>query len=550
MAQRAADANSLRARVYEATHDYARADAIFGELMDATLHDSFEDAMNAVRQGVQADAGRVMALPGEAADQLIRSLLDSVDSVDDEAAAVESASRGRTAATPDGIMVRSDGIVQGGGSIPGAARLRRQMTELRSEREDLEAQLTIIRSDVALAGRITAAERSVEQAETRQNATGALASTAARRLESLRGHRTIAIGDRAMASKHADVLRERLVRARTSESDAVASLAALRSTDDPDLVVLEQRRDECAAVLAESRAQEAAAERARADLARLASLRLECEQIESAIREREPMLEHVASVTSNTASLDLDREHLEVCEGRCRDVNRALDDAQQARIAAEREAVESSAALREIESARSRLAADAAAEGMALIAPPDQSQSGFAINSSAPAVNQTAVACQQPDSLSAVTVAEPEAQNVNALRERTLALKARLQRLGPIDPAAAGEYDAERRRWTHMEDQIRDLEQTEISLHKAERDLERQIERQFRAACRQVDQAFQRYFRLMFRGGRAELILTDEDSMPEGGRKRVDSSAGGCRYPRPATRQARRSDCSPAASVP
>ena len=61
-----------------------------------------------------------------------------------------------------------------------------------------------------------------------------------------------------------------------------------------------------------------------------------------------------------------------------------------------------------------------------------------------------------------------------------------------------------------MEEQIADLEATESSLREAERELELLIERKFREACTQVDDAFRHYFQLMFRGGRAELVMTEE----------------------------------------
>ena len=551
--QRSADAGTLRARVYELTDDHARADAIFGELMDATLHDSFEDALDAVRGIVEADAGRAIALSNADVDRVIRSLLGGVAYVDDEAAAVESAARGRAgvnaAATPSGIVVRADGVVQGGGSMPGAARRRRQSAELRSEREELAAQRASLRPDDEHAGRIAAAERRVEQAAERHDAAAQAASAATRRLDALRRRRAGSIEDRARFGKDVDLLRGRLRQACASESDAAASLDALNARDAPDTAALERRRDECAAELAEARAQTAAADSARADRARLASLRREREQVESAIREREPMLERSASVASDTASLDRAREQLELLEASRREASEALELAQQSRLAAEREAVETSAALRETESARARLSAEAAAEGIALHAAsvservPDPSQAGFDLNSlngSDRAANgfgdeprgaaaagyddghhsghdRSGVTRPASEPSRAVAIAEPRPRSVDELRELMLALRTRLQRLGPVDPGAASEYDAERRRWEHMEVQIEDLEQTERSLREAERDLERQIERQFRAACRQVDQAFQHYFQLMFRGGHAELVLTEDESAPEDG---------------------------------
>ena len=113
--RRIAAANTLRARVYELTDDHIRADAVFGELMDATLHESPQEAIESVRRIVDGDAGRAMALPEDRVDELIRATLQAVESADTLEQARTSAESNRTAATPDGIVFRPDGVVLGGG---------------------------------------------------------------------------------------------------------------------------------------------------------------------------------------------------------------------------------------------------------------------------------------------------------------------------------------------------------------------------------------------------------------------------------------------------
>ena len=90
-----------------------------------------------------------------------------------------------------------------------------------------------------------------------------------------------------------------------------------------------------------------------------------------------------------------------------------------------------------------------------------------------------------------------------------------MHRLGPVQPDAAEEHEAELQRFNSITGQIADLEVTETRLRTAERELETLIDGSFRAAFDKVDEAFQRYFSLMFRGGRARLELTQNEPPPE-----------------------------------
>ena len=98
--------------------------------MDATLHDDQDDAIASVQHIVDADVGRATALANDRAVELIESVLASVVFVDDIDSAKRTAASGKTAVTSSGIVVRPDGVVQAGGSLPGARRRRQQLAEL------------------------------------------------------------------------------------------------------------------------------------------------------------------------------------------------------------------------------------------------------------------------------------------------------------------------------------------------------------------------------------------------------------------------------------
>ncbi|MCY3567546.1 MAG: AAA family ATPase [Chloroflexi bacterium] len=514
--RRVAAANTLRARVYELTADHVRADAIFGELMDATLHESPEEASESVRRVVDGDAGRAIALPKDRADELIRATLQAVESADTLEQARISVESNRTAAMPDGIVFRPDGVVLGGGSLPGAARLRRQIDQLRAERATMTRELDSIPAGEQVDQHVTDAEQALRQLTEAREIARLEAEQARELLETLRRRRGAALALSRGLRLDVERLRVALAEARVGCSQAELELADSGDEGAPDLAALERRRDVCAAVLAEARALAATAERTRADRARLGSLRRELVEVESTIRAREPQLEAAASTADDTTARDATRERLAALEQRRAEAVGQVERAQEARLVAERRAVESDASLRETETARARLEAEAAAEGIDLSIRHRHSQSTLEPIGSAPVGNGAGRHVERssgaPASAVALAVAEPRAPTVSQLHERMQDLQQKLQRLGPVDPGAASEYDAEHGRWRDIEAQIDDLEQTERSLREAERDLEQQIERRFRDACRRVDEAFQRYFQLMFRGGRAELVLAEESS--------------------------------------
>jgi chromosome segregation protein len=91
---------------------------------------------------------------------------------------------------------------------------------------------------------------------------------------------------------------------------------------------------------------------------------------------------------------------------------------------------------------------------------------------------------------------------------------AQLRRLGPINPLAAAEFAELDERHTFLADQLADVEASRSELRKVIRALEGEIEQRFQAAFSEVAEAYQRYFSVLFPGGRGRIRLTDpEDSL-------------------------------------
>ena len=506
---------TLRSLVSDRVADPIQADALFGELMDATLHEHFDDAVASVQHIVDADVGRASAMVSDRASRLIDSILASVEFVEDVDTAKRLADTGNTAVTSSGIVIRPDGVVQAGGSLPGARRRLQQLAQLKSERNDLREKLSVATRTQELSRNLDELVSVRQRADTNRVAARQAASESAMAVDDTRRRHAAKLVEGRSALADIGRVRSNLQSSRQAEQAAARQLATMPEAQFEDLSTLEAERDRCAAVLADARAHAAALERGRADRARFSSLRRELADVETAILEREPLLEHAASIAADAAAHDLAKEHLDTLDTQRAQASRELEQAQQARVVAERREVEASSALRETESSRARLAAEGASEGIDLspaqaVAEPllDLVEVNGVHGNGRHAANGLGNGTHRPTRTAvAVAVAEPD---VAELRQSVQALQAKLHRLGPADPGAAHEFASEQTRWQDMESQIIDLEQTESSLRIAERDLEQLIERKFREACRQVDEAFQRYFQLMFRGGKAELVLTED----------------------------------------
>ena len=502
--------DTLRAQIETRMNDPVRAEALFGELMDAELYEELDQAIAGVEKIVEADAGRGNALVYSRAEELIEAVLDDVEFVEDISSARRVAESGRTAVTRSGIVVRPNGLVQAGGTRPGMARLRERRAQLETERAEQMALLRELNQAANDHRSLEALEEERSLAQSRLEKRRILFDECRSALDAIRLRHAAAAAQRRADEGEIVTLRRRLRQARCDREASAQVLRDSTPVAPVDFAELERERDRCAAELAEARAQSNARERARADRTRLYSLTRELETVEEAIRRREPQLESARMTASDTDIHQAAKEHLAVLEERRAQAATRLEQAQQTRLVAERRDVEAAAALRESESTRARLAAEAAAEGISLHESSVSAQPSMEFNGSNGVNAHTRNGAERESrqrTVTAVALAEPTAAE---LKQSVDEIRGKLQRLGPVDPGAAREHAIEQERWQQMETQIVDLEATESALLQAERELETLIDRKFRETCQQVDAAFRRYFQLMFRGGQAELLLTDD----------------------------------------
>ncbi len=93
---------------------------------------------------------------------------------------------------------------------------------------------------------------------------------------------------------------------------------------------------------------------------------------------------------------------------------------------------------------------------------------------------------------------------------------AQLRRLGPINPLAADEFAELDERHTFLVDQLADVESSRSELRKVIRALEDEIQLRFQEAFTEVAEAYQRYFAVLFPGGRGRIRLADPDDAHSG----------------------------------
>jgi len=91
-------------------------------------------------------------------------------------------------------------------------------------------------------------------------------------------------------------------------------------------------------------------------------------------------------------------------------------------------------------------------------------------------------------------------------------LKARLRRLGGVNPNAPQEYRELLQRHQFLQSQMADLEQSTISLQRVIKELDEVMKREFLSVFSVAAEEFAHYFETLFGGGQARLALTDPEN--------------------------------------
>lgn len=100
------------------------------------------------------------------------------------------------------------------------------------------------------------------------------------------------------------------------------------------------------------------------------------------------------------------------------------------------------------------------------------------------------------------------AEDINHLRRQ-------LDLIGGIDEQITGEYKDTSDRWEFLKAQSDDLHKAITSLESGIAELEGTIKKKFDTAFKKIGEEFNQYFRTLFRGGKAELVLIQEVIQPD-----------------------------------
>ena len=95
--------------------------------------------------------------------------------------------------------------------------------------------------------------------------------------------------------------------------------------------------------------------------------------------------------------------------------------------------------------------------------------------------------------------------------------RSRVRRLGPVNPEAKQEFDAESERYSFMKTQVDDLRKAEADLRQVMAELDELTKQSFSKTFDLVDKQFRAMFTRLFGGGSARLALTDPDNLVETG---------------------------------
>ena len=102
-------------------------------------------------------------------------------------------------------------------------------------------------------------------------------------------------------------------------------------------------------------------------------------------------------------------------------------------------------------------------------------------------------------------------------RGRIDELRQKIDRLGPVNMEALSELEEIQARSDHLEGQRADVEKARADLEEVIRRIDRISEERFRKTFNVVRTNFQEFFRKLFRGGKADVVLEDENNVLECG---------------------------------
>jgi len=110
----------------------------------------------------------------------------------------------------------------------------------------------------------------------------------------------------------------------------------------------------------------------------------------------------------------------------------------------------------------------------------------------------------------------PEDFDPEQAREKVVSLEKRIEKMGQINFASIDAYENVQARWDDLHRQYEDIVQAGTRLKEVISNIERQSTKAFMATFEKVKVNFQEIFTAIFGGGKADIVLTDEEGLEPG----------------------------------
>ncbi|MBF0491859.1 MAG: chromosome segregation protein SMC [Deltaproteobacteria bacterium] len=108
-------------------------------------------------------------------------------------------------------------------------------------------------------------------------------------------------------------------------------------------------------------------------------------------------------------------------------------------------------------------------------------------------------------------------ENPEAFEQQVLQLKEKLSKMGEVNLSAISEYEEIKQRYDFLTAQAEDLKKSLESLHHTIQKINRSTKRRFVDTFEAINNRFEELFPKLFHGGKAKLLLTDENNILETG---------------------------------
>jgi chromosome segregation protein len=459
-------------------------------------------------------------------EPLIRTLVGDAVVVEtpEQALALVSRHPAATAVALDGTVVRPNGVVSGGSGDDVASAMveqKREMRALAAEVTRLVAeQRRLVEAHQALRARMTEVGASLDQA--RQGAhEGELAHT---RADKDLGRTRAELG---RAEQRRSAIRLEMQELDQSLEDAVSSETQAREQLDASRAQLEHLRHEL------HRAEECAAgwrERAETQASLVADRRVRLAQIREQLESGRAMAERVTTSIADKQdrAARLDRELLETAAA-YGETAAHLVQTSEARIGAEQAARAAHQRHKEAEELRDQIRnalgvrEEQIREVRSHLEQLDEAKHRHDMQLQRIASDLHHLVEDVRRRFRGLQLAriigdyhtrtEPGEAHYRRIDELTQLL----DRMGPVNLDARREYEDADARFSSLSQQKVDIEQALADLDRAIKYMNRESRRRFRETFLAVNQLFKQTFTRLFRGGRAELQLTDPDNLLETG---------------------------------